>query len=198
MNNRETKKSKRAKISRKTNQAKRICLVALKEKYPNRTMSFGIAHKDIGQMLVDSGLMVTDHMQIGKGEGIRLMTKFADNNPQIKWSKKRRKKVTYKKQSEDFLSSWEWTTLRYKVLQKHGRRCMCCGASPDDRKTVICVDHIKPRHTHPHLSLEENNLQVLCHDCNKGKGAWDETDFRHEADEDEFQRILAMQAVENQ
>jgi len=89
------------------------------------------------------------------------------------------KRNNRRKESEKFLSSWKWTTLRYKVLQVHGKKCMCCGATPDDGETVICVDHIKPRHTHPHLSLEESNLQVLCHDCNKGKGAWDTTDYRN-------------------
>jgi len=54
---------------------------------------------------------------------------------------------------------------------------MCCGATPDDG-AKICVDHIKPRHTHPELKLERSNLQVLCYDCNKGKGAWDQTDWR--------------------
>jgi len=79
--------------------------------------------------------------------------------------------------TKEFLESWEWTTLRYKVLKKHGRRCMCCGATPESG-AVICVDHIKPRHTHPELALSESNLQVLCFTCNKGKGAWDQTDFR--------------------
>lgn len=93
-------------------------------------------------------------------------------------SKPKQPRKSAKKKKEDFLTSWEWTTLRYKVIQKYGRKCMCCGASPDDGSTVINVDHIKPRHTHPELSLDINNLQVLCHHCNKGKGAWDNTDFR--------------------
>lgn len=80
--------------------------------------------------------------------------------------------------SPEFLSSWEWLTLRYYVLKKLGRRCLCCGRSPDDG-IQICVDHIKPRATHPELALEESNLQILCGECNKGKGAWDTTDWRH-------------------
>lgn len=79
-----------------------------------------------------------------------------------------------------FLSSWEWTTLRYQTLKKYGRRCMCCGATPDDG-VKIHVDHVKPRRHYPELALDPGNLQVLCEDCNKGKGAWDETDFRREA-----------------
>ena len=80
--------------------------------------------------------------------------------------------------SDSFLGSWEWRTLRYKVIQKYGRKCMCCGASPGNGTDKICVDHIKPRHTHPELALDITNLQVLCDECNMGKGAWDATDFR--------------------
>lgn len=54
---------------------------------------------------------------------------------------------------------------------------MLCGRTPADG-VKICVDHIKPRALYPALELEESNLQVLCNDCNMGKGRWDETDFR--------------------
>lgn len=40
------------------------------------------------------------------------------------------------------------------------------------------VDHIKPRKLFPELALDPDNLQVLCHECNHGKGNWDMTDFR--------------------
>ena len=99
-----------------------------------------------------------------------------------------KKKSTYKIKSTKFLQSWEWRTLRYEVLNKFGRRCMCCGATPDDGMTVIHVDHIKPRHKYPQLSLVADNLQILCGVCNQGKGAWDETDFRH-CIEDENERL---------
>lgn len=42
----------------------------------------------------------------------------------------------------------------------------------------IVVDHIKPLSKFWHLRLERSNLQVLCDECNMGKGAWDETDHR--------------------
>ena len=42
------------------------------------------------------------------------------------------------------------------------------------------VDHIKPRKKYPELALDKSNLQVLCEECNHGKGNWDETDWRPE------------------
>lgn len=79
--------------------------------------------------------------------------------------------------SNEFLSSYEWRKIRMEALKKHGRRCQCCGASPANG-AVLNVDHIKPRLEYPHLALELSNLQVLCHDCNHGKGNWDKTDWR--------------------
>jgi hypothetical protein len=78
--------------------------------------------------------------------------------------------------SNEFLESFEWRKLRYEALLKNGRQCQCCGAKPPN--TVLHVDHIKPRKIHPELALDINNLQILCHECNHGKGNWDSTDFR--------------------
>jgi len=76
-----------------------------------------------------------------------------------------------------FLSSPEWRRLRMQVIKKYGPVCMCCGASPKTG-AVINVDHIKPRKLFPELSLDINNLQILCGACNHGKGNWDTTDWR--------------------
>lgn len=89
--------------------------------------------------------------------------------------------------SPDFLGSYQWRELRMKVIKAYGAVCMCCGASPKSG-AVICVDHIKPRKRRPDLALEFSNLQVLCEECNHGKGNWDETDWRpvqHEIEPDE-------------
>lgn len=79
--------------------------------------------------------------------------------------------------SDKFLESYEWRVVRMKALKLHGARCQCCGQSPKDG-IVLNVDHIKPRKTHPELALSVENLQVLCHECNHGKGNWDDTDWR--------------------
>lgn len=81
--------------------------------------------------------------------------------------------------SDEFLSSFEWRATRMMALKKYGARCQCCGASPTTG-AVIHVDHIQPRKTHPHLALVIDNLQVLCHECNHGKGNWDSTDWRNQ------------------
>lgn len=112
------------------------------------------------------------------------------------WAPKRRAELTAKQPQEsnsaaapakdekaEFYLSWDWRTLRMKVLQQYGARCMCCGATPE-HKTVggepvaIVVDHIKPLSKYWDLRLERGNLQVLCQECSQGKGAWDETDYR--------------------
>ena len=75
---------------------------------------------------------------------------------------------------DPFWQSDEWRTLRYQALALNGRACLACGR--DDQR--LHVDHIKPRSRYPELSLELGNLQILCEECNLGKGAWDETDWR--------------------
>jgi 5-methylcytosine-specific restriction endonuclease McrA len=79
--------------------------------------------------------------------------------------------------SRAFLDSAAWSRLRMEVLTHYGPRCMCCGAATRDG-AVMNVDHIKPRRKYPELALSFENLQVLCALCNKGKGNWDETDWR--------------------
>lgn len=84
----------------------------------------------------------------------------------------------YKKQNRTkaFLNSREWRQLRYEILQERGARCECCGE--DGSQARIEVDHIKPISKYWHLRLHKPNLQVLCRQCNQGKGARDETDWR--------------------
>lgn len=79
--------------------------------------------------------------------------------------------------SDVFLESYEWRRVRMVVLKKYGPVCQCCGATPQTG-AVMNVDHIKPRRLFPQLALDVDNLQVLCHECNHGKGNWDMTDWR--------------------
>jgi 5-methylcytosine-specific restriction endonuclease McrA len=81
--------------------------------------------------------------------------------------------------SDDFLSTFEWKATRMMALKKYGPVCQCCGASPNTG-AVMNVDHINPRKLFPQLALDVSNLQILCGDCNKGKGNWDMTDWRKE------------------
>ncbi len=80
-------------------------------------------------------------------------------------------------QTDEFLKSREWRELRYLALLNCKGTCQLCGAKRKDG-IILHVDHIKPRSTHPALALKLDNLQVLCEDCNMGKGAWDDTDWR--------------------
>jgi hypothetical protein len=83
--------------------------------------------------------------------------------------------------SSEFLNTYEWRRVRMQALKKYGPKCMCCGATPANG-AVMNVDHIKPRRFYPELALDVDNLQILCHDCNHGKGNWDMTDWRPDAD----------------
>ncbi len=90
---------------------------------------------------------------------------------------KKRTKKDKDVNSVAFLRGYEWRKLRMTILKKYGARCQCCGQTAQDGITIN-IDHIKPRKKYPELALTEDNLQVLCHECNHGKGNWDETDWR--------------------
>jgi 5-methylcytosine-specific restriction endonuclease McrA len=76
-----------------------------------------------------------------------------------------------------------WRKLSQETLQKYGRVCMKCGATYTAPKGMgrgrqIVVDHIFPLSRFPELALDENNLQVLCNQCNTIKGNRYAVDFR--------------------
>lgn len=80
---------------------------------------------------------------------------------------------------DGFYSSWEWKQVRYEALAKFAHRCQCCGWQPGDtERGYLVVDHIKPRRKFPELALDVNNTQILCNDCNMGKGHVYHDDFR--------------------
>lgn len=78
---------------------------------------------------------------------------------------------------DNFYGSDEWRRSRYKALRREGGCCQCCGARASMR-SPLHVDHIKPRARFPELALDPNNLQVMCEDCNLGKGASDTINWR--------------------
>lgn len=106
--------------------------------------------------------------------GYETITPAATKQPKAIRSPSRRKGRNNGYWGDEFLDSREWQEMRYRVLVQYGRKCMACGTTRGE----MHVDHIKPRSKYPELALEFTNLQVLCRGCNKGKGAWDETDWR--------------------
>lgn len=68
-----------------------------------------------------------------------------------------------------FYTSAEWIIIRNKVIKEKGRNCAQCNRYIQ-RDEDLTVDHVKPRSLYPHLSLNEDNLQVLCRRCNSRKG----------------------------
>lgn len=73
--------------------------------------------------------------------------------------------VVFKAQSNNFLNSKEWKTIRLLALKKYGCVCKHCGSANN-----INIDHVLPRKFYPELALDINNLQPLCAKCNKSKG----------------------------
>lgn len=106
-----------------------------------------------------------------------ILIKFADDIKVTKEYKEIQKEKSKTKKAyktrKDFYASWEWKKVRFNTLKKYGAKCMLCGS-----ENRIVVDHIKPRSKFPELELDENNMQVLCNDCNMGKSNDDMTDFR--------------------
>lgn len=109
--------------------------------------------------------------------------------------KNKRKRERKLRSDRSFYESDEWRKLRARVLEKYGCRCMMCGRTPKQHRIVVHVDHIKPRSKYPELELEFNNMQVLCEDCNLGKGNRYSTDYRPDAEESDPEKISELELV---
>ena len=72
---------------------------------------------------------------------------------------------------KEFYRTKEWRRVRWHVLSCSNGQCAMCGATARSTGQPMHVDHIKPRSKFPHLELVRSNLQVLCADCNVGKGS---------------------------
>lgn len=82
------------------------------------------------------------------------------------------------RRGESFYGSRRWQTIRYEAFLRYGRQCALCGRTSRKSGVILHVDHIKPRFTHSELQWDIRNLQILCEDCNLGKGARDSTKWR--------------------
>ncbi len=99
------------------------------------------------------------------------------------WPLRRRPEVAIEWPTADaFYRSHRWRRLRIDALEGNRERygaltCECCLTT---RTGQWHVDHVQPRARYPELALEPTNLQVLCADCNLGKGTRYATDWRAE------------------
>lgn len=98
--------------------------------------------------------------------------------PTTKQKIKAKRRAKGSKPDKEFYLSREWRALRHDVLDKYKGACLLCGRTYRDHGVIIHVDHIKPKSKYPELALDANNLQLLCEDCNLGKGNRYETDWR--------------------
>lgn len=126
--------------------------------------------KSVAIAAVNAGLVSRNNIGALQG-AMQASNKPSDLIDPLKPHDTKAKKRVSRSSNNSFYTSWEWTTLRMKVIKTYGRRCMCCGATPSDG-AVIQVDHIKPRSLRPDLALDFDNMQVLCQACNRGKGNW--------------------------
>lgn len=95
--------------------------------------------------------------------------------------KKAKLKATRKMAAVEFYRSDAWRALRFLALKASNGSCCLCGRSNRHHGVILHVDHIKPKSRFPDLALTLSNLQVLCEDCNMGKGNRDDTDWRDDA-----------------
>lgn len=75
----------------------------------------------------------------------------------------------------EFYRTREWRSIRWDVISRSNGKCSVCGKSNKEHGIIIHVDHVKPRSKFPELELDKNNLQILCEECNIGKGAKPQT-----------------------
>ncbi len=71
-----------------------------------------------------------------------------------------------------FYSSFQWRRVRYEFLRSQPRPLRCCVCNRTGADGVrLCVDHIRSMRRYPELKTSLSNLQVMCSECNFGKGS---------------------------
>lgn len=110
---------------------------------------------DFNPWLIDSGRVVFDFDPNRTRETItdRSETEDSPRSLRERLIRAERKRVTKR--------------VRYEVFQKHANRCVICGRSADDG-VLLHVDHVVALANGG--TSDADNLQVLCEDCNIGKG----------------------------
>ena len=104
---------------------------------------------------------------------LRDMINQTNDQKPDKSSKLNRKKLVVEnleldpKSKQNKRSRYIPASIRVSVLTRDNYKCRFCGRS--STKIQLEVDHIKPFSQGG--SHEINNLQTLCIDCNRGKGA---------------------------
>ena len=81
------------------------------------------------------------------------------------------------REEKAFRNTKKWLRFRYEALKRSNGRCALCGRNANDG-IALQVDHILPRSKYPKFEFNLDNLQVLCNECNYGKGASDSIDWR--------------------
>jgi len=76
-----------------------------------------------------------------------------------RWVKKRKK--NRKLHTTLLLRLDAWKSLRLRVFERDGHRCLRCGSDQN-----LQADHILPKASFPFLTFDINNLQTLCQPCN--------------------------------
>jgi 5-methylcytosine-specific restriction endonuclease McrA len=109
---------------------------------------------------------------------LALATQLVRDRSAVVWSARSVQDNIISRKKHSFYDTAEWKQLRYSALAASDGRCQCCGASAAEG-AQLRVDHIQPISQAPHRKADPTNLQVLCNDCNWGKGGWDQTDWRY-------------------
>jgi 5-methylcytosine-specific restriction endonuclease McrA len=159
-----------------------VQLRQLGEGYP---LKAGWMKRCFGKEITETQKMVFEQGAVSKNQARKLSAKLKqkaviDAIPTVYKKDKIKKKKTKNSivATSEFLQTYEWRKVRMQALKQYGPKCMCCGATPESG-AIMNVDHIKPRKIFPELALDIDNLQILCGECNHGKGNWDMTDWRN-------------------
>lgn len=100
----------------------------------------------------DTQSLVADFLNSGKQVTVIVNTKYGTNKE-------------LDRQIKDFYNSNDWKQKRREIFSIHARVCNYC-----DSTTLLQVDHKLPLRYNWDKRLNEENLQILCKECNYQKG----------------------------